>query len=407
MTRAQSRNIEKALREAHNALVCRTRKKGNSMEAPNKSASARLMRDKGKIKALWEKRVRDKIQSAERQTSIALLNSVEIFLDELATALDRSALDSPYDAGKNGMSKMHGKQRAHFAGYFVPQLLEEFSILREVILEDLHNSELLTYQAALIINSAIDSAISLAATEFTTVQQKTIKAALEKAETSNKDLEHFAAVAAHDLKSPLATISGYLDLLKDNTREEKPLEHISVMQKASARMRNLIDRLLDYARLAKADRPFHPVDLDGVMTSVLQNLHDTIQKTQAKITFERLPVVHGDVDLLTQVFQNLIANSIKFHGGRLPKIHIDVTVQNDAFLFSLKDNGIGFDPKDREDIFALYKKLRGDAEYQGAGIGLAICKKVVELHRGRIWADSEPGAGSTFYFTLPKPGQTE
>lgn len=381
----------------------------HDMQTQNKSAAVQLMKDKGKIKILWEKKVRDKVQSAESQTSIALLNSIDAFLDELVTALEQSTLESPYDVGKKGMSKMHGEQRAKFAGYYLPQLLEEFSILREVIQEDLHNSKSLTYQVGLIINSAIDSAISLAATEFTAVQQATIKAALEKAEVSNKDLEHFAAVAAHDLKSPLATISGYLDLLTDDTSEhlkEGSREYISVMQKSSERMRNLVDRLLDYARLTKMEKTFHLVDLDDVMKSVLQDLHETIQKTQAKITYEQLPIVNGDIQLITQVFQNLIANSIKFHGDQIPAAHIGFSAQNGTFLFSVRDNGIGFDPKNKEDIFALYKKLPGEGEYQGAGIGLATCKKVVELHGGRIWADSEPGVGSTFYFTLPNPTPT-
>lgn len=387
-----------------------TKSQAHNTQVPTKFASEQLLRDKGKIKILWERKVRDKIRSARGQTSIALLNSIEIFLDELVAALAQSTLDSLDDAGKKGMSKIHGEQRAKFAGYYLPQLLKEFSILREVILEDLHNSESLTYQVELIVNRVIDSAISLAATEFIAVQQATIKAALEKAEVSNRELEHFAAVAAHDLKSPLATISGYLDLLKDDTGgnlNAESCEYISAMQKSSERMRNLVDRLLDYARLTKMDRNFHLVDLNDMMKSVLQNLHDTIHKTHAKITYEHLPSVNGDVQLLTQVFQNLIANSIKFHGDQLPTIEIRCSAQNNTFLFSLADNGIGFDPKDKEDIFSLYKKLRGEVEYQGAGIGLAICKKVVELHGGKIWADSTPGFGSVFYFTLPNPDSTQ
>lgn len=387
-----------------------SRNQTHNLKAQNKSAAVQLAKDKGKIKILWEKKVRGNIRSAEEQTSIALLNSIDVFLNELVTALEQSTSESPYGVEKKGMSKVHGEQRAKLAGYYLPQLLKEFSILREVILEDLHNSECLTYQVGLIINGAIDSAISLAATEFAAVQQTATKAALEKAEASNKDLEHFATVAAHDLKSPLATISGYLDLLTGDASaqlNEEACKHISIMQKASERMRNLVDRLLDYARLTKMDNPFHLVDLNDVMKSVIENLHDTIRKTQAQITYDKLPIVCGDVQLLTQVFQNLIANSVKFHGTQIPTVHVGFSVQNDTFQFSLIDNGIGFDPKDKEDIFSLYKKLRSGTNYQGAGIGLATCKKVVELHGGRIWADSKPGIGSTFYFTLPKPNSAE
>lgn len=375
------------------------------------SVAAQLMQDKGKIKILWEKKVRDKVQSAEGQTSISLLNSIETFLDELAAAIHQSSSGPPSRAEKKGMSVTHGQQRARFAGYYLPQLLKEFSILREVILEDLHDSGHLTYQVELVINNAIDSAISLAATEFTAVQQAAIKAALTKAEVSNRDLEQFAAVAAHDLKSPLATISGYLDLLIDRmggNLTEESLGDIKVMQKASERMRDLIDRLLDYARLAKMEQHFSKVNLNEVLKSVLQNLHDAIQKSQAQITYGQLPTVKGDAHLLTQVFQNLISNSLKFCEEFPPRVEIDCRAQDDVFLFSLTDNGIGFDPKDKEDIFSLYKRLRGETEYQGTGIGLATCKKAVELHGGRIWADSKPRVGSVFYFTLPihHPTQT-
>lgn len=371
----------------------------------NKFASTHLIKNKGVIKAVWEKKVRDHVQAAEDQTSIALLNSIEFFLDELAVALDQSTLESSYDASKRGMSKLHGQKRAKFAGYFLPQLLKEFSILREVIIENLHQAEALSFQIVLILNSAFDVATSLAATEFANAQLASVKTALEKAEKSNKELEHFAAIAAHDLKSPLATISGYLDLLaEDNSESLKPetREYIRVMQKTSGRMSSLIDQLLDYARLAERNKPFSDVDLNHVVESVIQNLHDTILKTQAEITYTSLPIVKGDADLLSQVFQNLIANSLKFHGKQPPVIQINSILQDENFLLSVKDNGIGFDKKHSEDIFALYKQLHGSAEHQGVGIGLATCKKVIELHGGRIWADSVPTQGSIFYFTLPR-----
>ncbi len=370
----------------------------------NRSASVQLHNDRKTIKDVWERKVRNKVRSADGQTSIALLNSIGIFLDELVIALRESSLSSAQDVGKKGMSKLHGEQRAKFAGYLLPQLLKEFSLLREVLFDDLHTAGCLTFEVELIINSAIDSAISLAATEFTAVQQKAVQAALQKAETSNRDLEQFATVAAHDLKSPLATISGYLELLMDEDGEHldaESIEYILVMQKASERMRNLIDRLLDYARLAKVEKDFHLLDPNKVMTCVVQNLHDSIQKTQAQVTWNNLPTVHGDINLLTQVFQNLIANSIKFHGPHVPMIEVQASPHNGSLLFPLTDNGIGFDTKSKEDIFALYKKLPTANSHQGAGIGLATCKKVIELHGGKIWADSSPGLGSTFYFTLP------
>lgn len=375
----------------------------------NRSAAAQLKNDKEKIKSRWELKVRRKVSVAESQTSLALINSMEFFLDELADILEQSVSMADYNVGERGMSKLHGEQRARFAGYFLPQLFKEFSILREVILEDLQEADVLTYQIALTINGAIDSAISLAATEFAAVHQRDLKTALAQAEASNRDLEHFAAIAAHDLKSPLATISGYLELLVEDAGgnlNQECLKQIQVMQKAARRMLNLIDRLLEYGRLMKSDKSFCPIDLNKVMNAVLQNLHYAIEKNQARITYESLPTVNGDISLIAQIFQNLVANSIKFRREEPPRIQIEAVNQGEFVLFSVGDNGIGFDSKDKTEIFTLYKKLRGEVEYQGSGIGLATCKKVVELHGGRIWAESALGVGSTFWFTLPNPNST-
>jgi signal transduction histidine kinase len=377
----------------------------SSSSSDYERASAQLSQDKDKIKALWEKTVRKKVQVAEDQTSLALQNTLETFLNELATNLYQARASSADTPPGQGMSKIHGSQRAKFAGYFLPQLLKEFSILRDVINEDLNDAEVLTHAVRSTIDQTIDSAISSATTEFASVQQANIRVALQRAEASNRDLEQFAAVAAHDLKSPLATISSFLQLLMDESQErleKESLEYINLMKRAAERMRSLIDRLLEYARLSKLDKPFQSVNMNDAVNSAVQNLNDTIEKTDAKVTWDHLPIVNGDKDLLIQLFQNLIANSIKFHGVQPPRIHIDFKSQDGMALFSLKDNGIGFDPKDKEEIFALYKKLRGEAEYQGTGIGLATCRKVVELHGGRIWAESTLGSGSVFYFTLPR-----
>lgn len=373
-------------------------------------ASEQLNEDRNKIKYLWEQRVRNQIPVAEGQTSIALLNSMDIFLDDLIVSL-RQSVASPIKNGiEKGMSRSHGRQRAKFAGYLLPQLLVEFQILREIVVGDLHEKDLFTFDIRSAIDRVFDSAISLATSEFVITQQEAIKDALQKAESSNKDLESFAAVAAHDLKAPLATIAGYLELLSDQSRNQlskESLEYINNMVKASERMRTLIDSLLDYAGLTKKNNTFKDISVSDVVKSALQNLHDAIEKTHAQITFGIFPTVRGDFDLLIQLFQNLIANSIKFSGGICPMIHIDSESQEEVILFSLRDNGIGFDPKDKENIFSLYKKLHGEAEYPGSGIGLSTCRKVVEMHGGNIWAESMPDQGSTFFFTLPKVNSTD
>lgn len=365
-------------------------------------AAKYLKANKEKIKVVWEKKVREKVSVSESQTSLALLNSIEIFLDELIITLEDTSLTYS-DLGERGMAKVHGGQRAKFVGYFLPQLLKEFSILREVLIRDFKEQNLLSFPVVMITNNSIDAAISLAATEFASVQQANMKTALQNAEASNRNLEQFAAVAAHDLKSPLATISGYLDLLRTDAHEylkKESLDYIGIMERAILRMHNLIEGLLEYAQLTQKNRPFGPVDLEEVIKAVVQNLHSAKIKTHAEIECSRLPIVHGDTELLTQLFQNLIANSLKFHGDRAPKIQVECLSQEDHYLFSVTDHGIGFASGKSKDIFDLYTKVGGDA-HEGAGIGLATCKKVVELHGGKIWAESIPGQGATFYFTLP------
>ena len=278
------------------------------------------------------------------------------------------------------------------------------SLVQGRLKEEFQRLDILTYDVQAVVDTAIDSVISTATTEFVAVQSSATKDALEKSEVSNQDLEHFAAIAAHDLKSPLATISGYLDLLAEEFKDglgKEGLGYVNVMQRTSGRMLNLVDRLLDYSKVSKIELNFQPTDLAGILAAASQNLSLAIEETKAQITHDNLPVVTGDSDFLTQVFQNLIGNSLKFHGKNPPQIHVRAESKDDRWLISVSDNGIGFDPKNKEDIFALYRKLNS-SEYQGAGIGLATCRKVVELHGGRIWAESTPGAGSIFFFTLPK-----
>jgi signal transduction histidine kinase len=374
---------------------------------PNKilyEVSQQILKDQDKIIATWEDRVRKKIVAADQQTSLSLQNSLHFFLEELSKALEQTSQSPNYDLDEFGMARKHGFLRAEFSGYKLPQLLKEFSLLRRILFENLYQVNLFSFEVALVINNAIDSSISFAATEFADIKQAAVQGALEDAEASNEELDQFASVAAHDLKSPLATITGYLELLKDEIQKldgTDTLEYVEIIEKSSVRMRALIDSLLDYAKLARSNKGFDTVDLNTVMGATLQNLHDTIIHTKAVVRYDKLPAVKGDPELLGQVFQNLIANSIKFHSDDPPLIEISYKPHNGMLLFAVKDNGIGFDPKEKDNVFGLYKKLRTETKYQGAGIGLATCKKVVELHGGKIWAYSSPGKGSTFYFTLP------
>jgi PAS domain S-box-containing protein len=221
---------------------------------------------------------------------------------------------------------------------------------------------------------------------------------------SNADLEQFAYIASHDLQEPLRMVSSYLQLLERRYQDQLDAdarEFIAYAVDGATRMQALINALLSYSRVGTRGKPFEPTDCAIILDRVLVNLKVAIEESDAVVTHDPLPTVMADGVQLTQVFQNLIANAIKFHGERRPEVHIGAQHTDAEWLLSVRDNGIGIDPQHYERIFVIFQRLHSREEYPGAGIGLAICKKIVERHGGRIWVESQPGAGSTFYFTIP------
>ncbi|WII73930.1 ATP-binding protein [Bdellovibrio sp. 22V] len=374
-----------------------------SLESEDKKTAESF---KDSIKARWIKAVHEQSGGEQRNISPVTLDSMDVFLDNLMSQLGPEFRDHR-KAFNSDMAQRYGRGRAGVAGYLLPQFFKEYSLLRQAINAELYARGKLTYKTRNIVDQAIDSTVSEAATEFATAKQEHTQEALTKAEISNRDLEQFAGVAAHDLKSPLATISGYLDLLDEELRnipESPGLEYVEFMSKALERMRNLIERLLEYARLTTKVKAFQKVDLNHVVQRTLENLQSSLHETRTRIDVSPLPQVLGDVDLLGQVFQNLFANAIKFRSEKplVITVRVDGDINPAEWRFSVSDNGLGFDPKQKENIFGLYTTLHSGKNYQGAGIGLATCRKVVENHGGKIWAESEPGKGSHFYFTIPK-----
>ena len=224
---------------------------------------------------------------------------------------------------------------------------------------------------------------------------------------SNEDLDQFAYVASHDLQEPLRAVTGYLDMLKRKHKDELSEEAGVFVQHAvdgAKRMHALITDLLKYARVNTRGAELMPTDCNKVLDDTLANLKIAIQESGATVDRQALPTVNGDKVQLTQVFQNLIGNAIKFRGERAPVVDVSAVRDDGQWKISIRDNGIGFDMSHADRIFQIFKRLHTRTAYQGTGIGLAICKKIVERHGGVIWAESVPGEGTAFHFTLPSSG---
>jgi PAS domain S-box-containing protein len=238
-----------------------------------------------------------------------------------------------------------------------------------------------------------------------------LQQSLQELERSNQELENFAHIASHDLQEPLRAITAYTHLLKEEyscNLNANAQEYMNYITDGAARMRQLIKDLLAYSRVNRSELIQVPVDCNLILAQVIDSLKILIAETNATITYDSLPTVNGDKNQLMQLFQNLISNAIKFRGSEQPRIHITViksnqvikNLQSPCWLFSVRDNGIGIKTQYLERIFEIFRRLHTSDEYPGTGIGLAICKKIVEHHGGCIWAESVFGRGTTFYFTL-------
>lgn len=240
------------------------------------------------------------------------------------------------------------------------------------------------------------------------VAEEHLKEALTELERSNKELEEFAYIASHDLQEPLRMVSSFLQLIESKHKgklDEKTDQYIAFAVDGAMRMQNLIVDLLTYSRLFRMAE-FSPVDLKQVLKEAMSNLTAVIRESNATVTNDDLPTVSGDKLRLVQLFQNLISNAIKFRKPDTPPlVHVSAKKEGREWVFSVRDNGIGIGPEYFHRIFQIFQRLHTREEYPGTGIGLTLCKKIVEGHNGRIWVESIPGEGSTFYFALPSKGR--
>ncbi|MBW3585888.1 MAG: PAS domain S-box protein, partial [Cyanobacteria bacterium 0813] len=223
---------------------------------------------------------------------------------------------------------------------------------------------------------------------------------------SNAELEQFAYVASHDLQAPLSTIAGYAQLLEkrcQNQLDAQGNKFIRNIVNSCGRMQALIDDLLEYSRVGRSEKPFDVIDCNLVFEDACANLQLAIRQEQASVTRGDLPRVRGDSFQLLQLFQNLIGNAIKYRSSDAPVVHVGASRQGDSWVFSVQDNGIGIAEQYHPRIFQIFQRLHTQKQYSGTGIGLAICQRIADRHGGRLWVESEPNRGSTFYFSIPIP----
>ena len=233
--------------------------------------------------------------------------------------------------------------------------------------------------------------------------EQRVQARTAELQRSNAELEHFAYVASHDLQEPLRKVVGFTSLLARRYQgrlDAEADEFIGFIVQAAARMQDLIQDLLTYSRVGRSNE-MALIDCEQVVNEAIANLQVEIESSTAQITRDPLPTLTANERELLQLFQNLVGNALKFRGDRLPEIHISARRQGDEWVFHVRDNGIGLDPQFADRIFLMFQRLHRKDEYAGTGIGLTICKKVVEHHGGHIWVESAPGEGASFFFTLP------
>lgn len=364
-----------------------------------------LLKNRDGIIQSWMGICRQQIPPAANERDYILRDDIPDVIDDLHECLKENTQLANYTyAAVSGES--HGKIRAQFTGFDLEQLIQEYRILRRLVFETLDRQNSGSQEERNIINEYLDYFISRAADAFKKEHDLKLQS---KTRDAGIFLRNFASIAAHDLKSPLTTASGYIDLIREanDLSEEERRAYLERVDEIIRRASALLDQMLYFSQFdVKLDSDSGSFNAFEAVDAAQRNLDSVIQSTRTKILVRPLPEIKADLPLISNVFQNLIGNAIKFRGNQEPKIEISSKEESDKVTFIVADNGVGFSPEQDARIFELF--VQGtEGRKQGVGIGLAMCKKIVEAHGGTIWAQSKPGSGSQFYFTIPKKRETK
>ena len=358
-----------------------------------------LKNTKEQILIQWESLSIAKLPKAHNISRIAIRDHIPCVFSALCAALESGVLKIPEEH-----SRTHGRQRSWSTEYSLTEVMAEYSFLKNIIFDELTRAESMSWYEFRMISDFFDSTSAIAAAEFVKIREHEINSVTNTLAAMNLELETYAAIAAHDLRSPISTILGFADIIfeRTNTEDEVSFYAIGVIKKTAHRMLELIDQLLSYAKVGKEHLIRSTFSLNAVAHEAKENLAAQIQEIDAQINIEDLPNYEGDAILFRQLFQNLISNSLKFHSPhRLCQVSIKSTSNKNEIQLQIKDNGIGFDPKLNEMIFQPFNRGNNRSDIQGSGLGLATAKKIVDLHGGKISAVGQSGKGTEVFIILP------